>query len=53
VTEKPDFADTLEAAAALQGAKVMRRDIAQWHEGAPVSDHPKDAGRIAIIITRE
>lgn len=53
VTEKPDFADTLEAAAALQGAKVMRRDFAPRHEATPLSDHPKDAGRIALIITRE
>jgi hypothetical protein len=52
VTEKPDFAQTLQAAASMQGAKVMRRDIPQFHDGTPRSDHPRDAGRIAIIITR-
>jgi len=53
VTEKPDFADALEAAAALQGAKTMRRDFAPGHEAAPASAHPRDPGRIALIITRE
>jgi hypothetical protein len=53
VTEKADFANTLEAAAAMQGAKVMRNVIPQFHEGTPVSGHPKDAGRIVVIITKQ
>jgi hypothetical protein len=52
VTEKPDFADALEAAAAVLGAKSMRRDMAAGHDAIPVSPHPRDSGRIAVIITK-
>jgi hypothetical protein len=52
VTEKADFAATLEAAAAMNKAKVFRRAIPAAHEGAPVSSHPRDIERIALIITR-
>jgi hypothetical protein len=52
ITEKADFADSLEAAAKVQGAQVMRRDLAIAHEATPVSTHPVDQSRIALIITR-
>jgi len=52
VTEKPDFADSLQAAATLQGARSTRYQLPQFHEGTPVSNHPRDAGRFAVIITK-
>jgi hypothetical protein len=52
VTESGEFATTLEAAAAMNKAKVFKRAIPALHEGAPVSSHPRDIERIALIITR-
>ncbi len=52
VTEKPDFASTLEVAAQHGGASVLRREFPFAHDGAPVSLHPRDKSRIALVISR-
>ncbi len=52
VTEKPDFAATLEAAARLGGARVLARELPFKHDAAPVSSHPRDTSRIALVISR-
>ncbi len=51
-TEKADFADALETAATLQGAKTMRREIPLAHEATPTSEHPRDALRIILVILK-
>ena len=53
VTEKPDFADALEAAGQMQGATVTRSQLPPFHEGVPVSAHPRDPSRIAVVITKK
>lgn len=53
VTEAEDFANTLEAAAEMKGAKVLKRIFAAAHEAAPISSHPKDSARFALIIMRK
>jgi hypothetical protein len=49
VTESEEFAKALETTAKLR-AKVMRREFPAFHEGAPVSVHPKETSRFALII---
>jgi hypothetical protein len=53
MTEKPEFADALEAAAKTQGAAVTRRELPPFHEGVPVSPHPQDHSRIVVVITKK
>jgi len=50
VTESREFAETLESVARLQGARVTRREFAVMHEAAPVSSHPRELTRFAIIV---
>jgi hypothetical protein len=54
VTESTEFANALEAAGEhfFGKGKVMRREIAAMHEAAPVSPHPKDPRRFALIFRR-
>jgi hypothetical protein len=53
VTEKVDYADALEAAGQMQGATVTRTELPPFHEGVPVSAHPKDPSRIVVVITKK
>lgn len=53
VTEKADFASSLEAAGQMQGAAVTRSELPPFHEGVPASAHPRDPGRIVVVITKK
>jgi hypothetical protein len=51
VTESEEFATTLEGTVKLRGGKVMRREFPSLHDAAPVSAHPRDTSRIALVIS--
>lgn len=52
VTEKAEFADTLEAVATRPGFEVTRKEIPMAHEGAPQSAHPRDTTRYLLIFEK-
>lgn len=53
VTEDAEFANTLDAVATRQGARVIVREIPAAHEGAPVSAWPKEHQRLVLIIEKD
>lgn len=52
VTESPEFATTLRAAAESQGATVTTRGFPALHETAPGSAYPRETSRFALIIEK-